>query len=257
MQSLRCPHCRRCPGSLAAHPFTGVNAHLLVLGLFGVFPAQSAPIRACAPSLSNSSKSISLIALALAPAQTTVWPTFAVNGACPLASVFLADLWACSTPSGAGSALSSETLPALFFCQLSRFRAALFSFQGITTAPRVHVHELHIAKAMCTSARAVDTSRHATATATKTCAQAHNNIVASHGGDGDQALCASTGQHVMLHGGNSNQALCASARQNVPLHGGNGSQALCASARQHIALHGGNGDKLSEIAGCAACTSME
>jgi hypothetical protein len=56
MQSLRCPHRRRCPGGLAAHPFTGVNARLLVLGLFGVFPARLVPIRACARSSSDSSK---------------------------------------------------------------------------------------------------------------------------------------------------------------------------------------------------------
>jgi hypothetical protein len=133
MQLLRCPHCRRHPDGLAAHPFTGINARLLVLGLFGVFPARSAPIRACAPSSSNSSKLISLIALASAPAQTAVWPTFAANSAHLLVSAFLANLWARSTPSRAGSALSSETLPALFFRRISRFRAALFRFRGITT----------------------------------------------------------------------------------------------------------------------------
>ncbi len=53
MQLLCCPHRRRRPGGLVAHPFTGVNARLLVLGLFGVFPARSAPIRACAPLSSN------------------------------------------------------------------------------------------------------------------------------------------------------------------------------------------------------------
>ncbi len=58
MQLLRCPHCRRRPGGLAAHPFMGVNARLLVLGLFGVFPARSAPFRAYAPSSSDSSESI-------------------------------------------------------------------------------------------------------------------------------------------------------------------------------------------------------
>ncbi len=62
-----------------------------------------------------------LIALALAPAQTAMWPAFAADGARPLASAFLANLWACSTPSGAGSASSSETLPALFFRRLSWF----------------------------------------------------------------------------------------------------------------------------------------
>ncbi len=117
MQLLRCPHCRPCPGGFAAHPFMGVNARLLVLGLFGVFPAQSAPIRACAPLSSNSSESISLIALASAPAQTAVWPAFAANGTRPLVSAFLANLWACLTPSRAGSASSSETLPTLFFRQ--------------------------------------------------------------------------------------------------------------------------------------------
>jgi hypothetical protein len=39
----------------------GVNARLLVLGLFGVFPERSVPIRACAPLSSDSSESISLI----------------------------------------------------------------------------------------------------------------------------------------------------------------------------------------------------
>jgi hypothetical protein len=133
MQVLRCPHRRRRPGGLAAHPFKGVNARLLVRGLFGVFPAQSAPIQACAPLSSDSSELISSIALASAPTQTAVWPAFAANGTRPLVSAFLANLWVCSTPSGAGSALSSETLPALFFCRLSRFRAALFRFWGVTT----------------------------------------------------------------------------------------------------------------------------
>jgi hypothetical protein len=133
MQLLCCPHHRRRPGGLAAHPFMGVNARLLVLGLFGVFPVQLAPIWACAPSSSDSSELISLIALALAPAQMAVWPAFAADGARPLVSAFLANLWACSTPSGAGSTLSSKTLPALFFCRLSRFRVALFHFWGVTT----------------------------------------------------------------------------------------------------------------------------
>jgi hypothetical protein len=83
MQSLCCPHCRHCPGGLAAHPFMGVNARLLVLGFFGVVPAQSAPIQACAPSSSDSSKLISLIALALAPVQTAMWPAFAADGTSP------------------------------------------------------------------------------------------------------------------------------------------------------------------------------
>ncbi len=90
-------------------------------------------------------------------------------------SAFLADLWVRLTPSGASTALSSKTLPALFFRQLSRFRAALFHFRGVTTAPRAHARKLHIAKAMCTSAQAVDTSRRATAMATRPCAQAHDN----------------------------------------------------------------------------------
>ena len=117
-------HRGRCPGGLAAHPFTGVNARLLVFGLFGVFPARSAPFRACAPLLSDSSESIFLTASASAPAQTAVWPAFATNGIRPLVSAFLADLWARLTPSGAGCASSSETLPALFFRRLSWIRAA-------------------------------------------------------------------------------------------------------------------------------------
>ncbi len=114
----------RRPGGLAAHPFMGVNARLLVLGLFGVFPARSAPFRACAPLLSDSSESIFLTASASAPAQTAVWPAFGTNGIRPLVSAFLADLWVRLTPSGAGCASSSETLPALFFRQLSWIRAA-------------------------------------------------------------------------------------------------------------------------------------
>jgi hypothetical protein len=151
MQVLRCPHCRRCPGAIAiiavvalassrtspwrscGPPFTGVDARLLVLGLLDIFPVRSAPVWACAPLSSDSSKSISLIALALAPALTAVWPAFAANGARPSVSAFLADLRARSTPSGAGSTSLSETLPVLFFRQLSRFRAALFRFQGVTT----------------------------------------------------------------------------------------------------------------------------
>jgi hypothetical protein len=39
MQLLRCPHRRRRPGGLAAHPFTGVNARLLVLDLFWSLPS--------------------------------------------------------------------------------------------------------------------------------------------------------------------------------------------------------------------------
>jgi hypothetical protein len=123
----------RRPGGLAAHPFTGINARLLVLSLFGVFPVRSAPFRACAPSLSDSSESIFLTASASAPAQTAVWPAFATNSIRPLVSAFLADLWARLTRSGAGCASSSETLPALFFRRLSWIRAALFRFWGVTT----------------------------------------------------------------------------------------------------------------------------
>jgi hypothetical protein len=89
----------------------------------------------------------------------------------------LPDLWVRSTPSGADSALSSEMLPTLFFRQLSWFHAALFRFWGITTAPRAHAHKLHIAKAMCTSAQAVDTSHRATGMATRPCVQAHDNTL--------------------------------------------------------------------------------
>jgi hypothetical protein len=85
------------------------------------------------PFAVHSSESISLIALASAPAPTAVRPAFAADGARPSVSAFLADLRARSTPSGAGSSMSSEMLPALFFCQLSRFRAALFRFWGVTT----------------------------------------------------------------------------------------------------------------------------
>ncbi len=42
-------------------------------------------------------------------------------------------------------------------------------------APCVHAHKLHIAKATCTSARAVDTSCPATATPTRPCVQAHDS----------------------------------------------------------------------------------
>jgi hypothetical protein len=91
-------HGRQCP-PLGPQPF------------FGVFPARLAPIQACAPSSSDSSESISSIALASAPAQTAVWPAIAADGASPLVFAFLADLWARSTPSGAGSSSSSETLP--------------------------------------------------------------------------------------------------------------------------------------------------
>jgi hypothetical protein len=80
MQALRCPHCGRHLGAIAiiatvalaslqtlpwwfcGPPFTGVDARLLVV---------------------HSSKSISLIALALAPAPTAVRPAFMTNGARP------------------------------------------------------------------------------------------------------------------------------------------------------------------------------
>jgi hypothetical protein len=44
-------------------------------------------------------------------------------------------------------------------------------------APCAHAHELHIAKAMCTSARAVDTLHCATATSTRPCVQTHDNTL--------------------------------------------------------------------------------
>jgi hypothetical protein len=151
MQALRCPHCGRCLGAIA------------IITIVALASLRTLPWRSCAPPLHgrrhpplgpwpfchlpsaigtrpglcpfvvHSSESISLIALALAPALTALVPAFVVDGACPLVSAFLADLRACSTPSKAGSSLSSETLPALFFCQLSRFQAALFCFWGVTT----------------------------------------------------------------------------------------------------------------------------
>ncbi len=85
------------------------------------------------PFVVHFSELISLIVLALAPAPTAVWPAFMANGTRPLVSAFLANLRVWSTPSKAGSLSSSKTLPALFFCQLSWFQAALFRFWGVTT----------------------------------------------------------------------------------------------------------------------------
>jgi hypothetical protein len=96
-------------------------------------PSAIGALPGLCPFVVHSSELISLIALALAPAPTAVWPAFMANGAHPLVSAFLANLQARSTPSKAGSLSSSKTLPALFFCQLSRFRVALFCFQGVTT----------------------------------------------------------------------------------------------------------------------------
>jgi hypothetical protein len=130
MQALRCPHCGRCLGAVA------------IIAVVALASLQTLPWRSCAPPFTgvdacllvvHSSKLISLIALASAPTPTAVRPAFAADGAGPLVSAFLADVWVRLTPSEASSSLSSKTLPALFFCQLSRFRAALFRFQGITT----------------------------------------------------------------------------------------------------------------------------
>jgi hypothetical protein len=164
-----------------------------------------------------------------------------------LVSAFLADLWARLTPSGAGSALSSETLPALFFRRLSWFRAALFRFRGVTTAPRAHAHELHIAKAMCTSAQAVGTLRHAMATATRPRAQAHDNTSRC-------TAVTTTTTTVMTTTNVDNEASCASAR-HFCIASRNGdsnysdnkrqeldNKALCASAQRHIASHNGDDD---------------
>ncbi len=130
MQALRCPHCRRCLGAIA------------IIAVMALASSRTSPWRSCGPPFTDinacllvvhSSELISLIALALAPAPTAVRPTFAANGPRPSVSAFLADLRARSTPSKAGSLSSSKTLPALFFCQLSQFQAALFRFQGVTT----------------------------------------------------------------------------------------------------------------------------
>jgi hypothetical protein len=130
MQALHCPHCGRCLGAVA------------IIAVVALASSQTPPWKSCGPPFTgvdarllvvHSSELISLIALASAPAPTAVRPAFAADGARPLVSAFLADLWARSTPSKAGSLLSSETLLALFFCQLSRFQAALFRFWGVTT----------------------------------------------------------------------------------------------------------------------------
>ncbi len=130
MQALRCPHCGHCLGAIA------------IIAVVALASLQTLPWQSCGPSFTgvdacflvvHSSELIALIALALAPAPTAVQPAFTANGACPLVSKFLANLWARSTPSKAGSLSSSKTLPALFFCQLSRFQAALFRFWGVAT----------------------------------------------------------------------------------------------------------------------------
>ncbi len=120
LEVLRPPlHGRQCP-PLGPWPFRRLPSAI------GTHPGLC-------PFVVHSSKSISLIALALAPTPTAVRPAFLADYARPLVSAFLANLWVHSTPSKAGSSLSFEMLPALFFCQLSWFRAALFRFWGVTT----------------------------------------------------------------------------------------------------------------------------
>jgi hypothetical protein len=195
-----------------------------------------------------------------------VWPAFAADGTRPLVSAFLADLWARSTSSGAGSALSSKTLPALFFCRLSRFQAALFCFRGVITAPRAHAHELQIAKAMCTSARAVDTLRHATATATRPCAQAHDNTsrrtaatatrpcAQAHDNTSCHTVATATRPCAQAHDNTSRCTAATATRPRVQAHDNTLHRTAATTTRTgatktmksstkpciHVALHGGN-----------------
>jgi hypothetical protein len=50
-------------------------------------------------------------------------------------------------------------------------------------------------------------------------------------------------QHVASHGGNGDQASCASAQQHVALHGSNGGKALCTSTQRHVTLHSSDNNK--------------
>jgi hypothetical protein len=275
MLPWHCCHCCRCGAGIIAAlaslqtlpwqscgpPFMGVDTRLLVHSLFFCLPSAIGARPGLCPFVVHSSEKISLIASASAPAPMAVRSAFLADGARPLVSAFLADLQVRSTPSKAGSLLSSKTLPALFFCQLSWFRAVLFRFWGVTTpasltpapasvcntpqrllqrgwrlplglqcpiaeattngkelcasaqsqhiasrngngvsyrvaqwrrqqqhgcdniiccqqaAPCAHAHKFHIAKAMCTSAQAVDTSRFATATLTRPHVQAQDSTL--------------------------------------------------------------------------------
>ncbi len=78
----------------------------------------------------------------------------------------------------------------------------------------------------------------------KQCARAHELLThcVAHRRRQQDLVCKRT-QHVASHGGDGDQASCASAQQHVASHGGDGDKASCASARQHVASHGGNGDK--------------
>jgi hypothetical protein len=73
MQALRCPQCGRGLGAVA------IIAVVVLASLWTL------PWRSCAPP------------------PTAVRPAFGADGAHPLVSAFLADLWAHSTPSKAGS----------------------------------------------------------------------------------------------------------------------------------------------------------
>ncbi len=124
----RCHHCHRGAGVIAdialavlQPPLHGRQCPPLGPQPFCRLPSAIGARPGLCPFVVHSSKLISLIALALAPAPMAVRPAFAADGAHPLVSAFLADLWARSTPSKAGSLLSSKMFPALFFCQLSRF----------------------------------------------------------------------------------------------------------------------------------------
>jgi hypothetical protein len=80
MQAWRCPHCGHCLGAIA------------IIAVVALVSSQTSPWRSCGPPFMgvdarllvvHSSKLISLIALALAPAQMAVRPAFAANSARP------------------------------------------------------------------------------------------------------------------------------------------------------------------------------
>jgi hypothetical protein len=80
MQALRCPHLGRCLGAIA------------IIAVVALASLQTLPWQSCGPPFTgvdtcllvvHSSESISLIALALAPAPTAVRPAFAANGTRP------------------------------------------------------------------------------------------------------------------------------------------------------------------------------
>ncbi len=73
MQALRCPHCGCCLGAIA------------IIAVMVLASLRTSPWRSWGPPYTgvDSSKLISLIALALAPAPTAVRPAFAANGTRP------------------------------------------------------------------------------------------------------------------------------------------------------------------------------